>query len=328
MSDKTLYVIVPVFNGEQFLERCINSILNQTFLNYVVLFINDGSTDNSLEILHRYESKKIIVIDQKNMGVSAARNAGLDFIKEKDCLLTFLDADDYIDNDYFEVLVNGLYNNNVDIYCCSYVSEYIDRCRKVKHISTDSKLTTFEATNLLVLDRTIQSHSPCKIYKKFVWEDVRYPVGVAWMEDQATIFKTFCRANNGVFVSNYAGYHYWQGSSACRGNKITNKRVLDSLKGYLEPYLFEYSNFTIKEKNTLHSSAANALASVYLMLIPYLKKRQFTNEERVSYIKIKKIIKSNKIIRDFQAKNKNEKLKKMAYIFVRPFYSILYKLFS
>lgn len=325
---KQLYIIVPVYNGEKYIERCILSILSQSYHDFIVIFVDDGSIDNTYNILKKYESNNFFVLKQKNKGVSAARNVALDFIKEEDCYISFLDADDYIDNDYFETLVNGIENNKVDIYCCSYTLQKENSSRKIIQIDRDSKLNSFKATELLVSDRSIQSHSPCKIYNKYVWNDVRYPVGVAWMEDQATIFKTFYNAKKGIYISNYSGYHYWQGESACRGHAITNKRFFDSVFGYLEPYTFDYANYSESEKNTLKMKAGDALVNTYLMLLPYIKKSQFSIEEKNKYKEIKFLIKNNKLIRKFHPLSKKEKMKKAAYLYARPFYSFLYKLFS
>lgn len=325
---KQLYVIIPVYNGERYVERCISSLLAQTYSKFTTIFVDDGSTDDTFSILKKYENDNFKIIKQENKGVSAARNAALDFIKDDDCYISFLDADDYIDDDYFETLVTGIENNDVDIYCCSYTLQKENSSRKVIQIEKEEKFSNFKATELLVADRSIQSHSPCKIFNKYVWNDVRYPVGVAWMEDQATIFKTFHNAKKGIFISNYAGYRYWQGESACRGHVITNKRFFDSIFGYLEPYIFNYENFSDFENNLLKKKAGDALVNTYLMLLSYIKKSKFSAEEKNKYKQLKSIFKNDKLIRKFTPLTRKEKMKKVAYLYARPFYSLLYKLFS
>lgn len=327
---RKINVIIPVFNGEKYIIRCINSILSQSYKYFEIICINDGSTDSTLSLLEAIKDERLKVINQKNNGVSAARNTALEMIDfNEDSYITFVDADDYIEQDYFEILVDFIEKNSVDLSCCSYSSSSSTRNKPVKHIEQDKILSSYEATNLLISDKTIQSHSPCKLYKSALWKNLRYPVGIAWMEDQATIFKTFYNAKNGVFVTNYAGYHYWQeGTSACRNNKIGNKRVLDSLEGYLQPYLFEYEKFSSMQRNEIKTNAANAFVSVFLMLFPYVKKSKMSKEEKEKFCYFIGFIKNNKLIKKFKPATKKEKMKKMAYIYCRPFYKLLYKLFS
>lgn len=320
-----IYVIIPIYNGEQYIDRCLSSVFEQTYKNIKIICVNDGSKDKSLDILQSYKDR-IILLNQKNSGVSVARNSGLDYVDSlsEDCLVSFVDVDDYLDKDYFERLYGMLIENVCDISCCSFVYQTLAKSKPHKQIDDDKKLSYIDATKTLVEDRTIQSHSHCKLYKSFVWKNIRFPIGVAWMEDQATIFKTFVNAKNGVFVSNYCGYHYWQeGSSACRSS-ISNKRILDSIKGYFEPYNFKYP-FEDKE---VRQASINALANVYLMMYPRLNKKTLSESERLEFLKIRNDIKKLKIIKFYQPINKKEKMKKFVFCFFKPFYKMLYKIYG
>ena len=95
-------IIIPVYNNEQYIEKCIQSVLNQTFENFEVIVINDGSTDKSGEILEKLnrEDSRIILIEQKNQGVAVARNRGMNKATGK--YITFVDGDDYLKNNYIE----------------------------------------------------------------------------------------------------------------------------------------------------------------------------------------------------------------------------------
>ena len=106
-------VIVPVYNLEDYIERCVESIISQTYTNIEIILINDGSVDSSLEKCMEYAKKdnRIIVLDQKNKGVSAARNLGLDKATGK--YVTFVDGDDCIHGKYIEILISGFNNANV-----------------------------------------------------------------------------------------------------------------------------------------------------------------------------------------------------------------------
>lgn len=108
-------VVVPVYNAKHFLERCVNSIKSQTCSQWEVIFVNDGSTDGSLEVLHSLcgEDERFRIVNKENGGASAARNVGIDEARAK--YITFIDADDSVDERYVELLLDGLENYHVDL---------------------------------------------------------------------------------------------------------------------------------------------------------------------------------------------------------------------
>lgn len=107
MNEK-ISVIIPVYNCEKYLNKCVDSVLNQTYTNYEIILIDDGSTDRSSEICDKYEkvSKKVKVLHQKNSGVSQARNNGVDIAEGK--YICFLDSDDYIEKEYFKFAIEKM----------------------------------------------------------------------------------------------------------------------------------------------------------------------------------------------------------------------------
>ena len=119
MNDK-ISIIVPVYNVEKYLDECIQSIINQTHKNIEIILINDGSTDNSLSILRKYEGidKRIIVINQENKGLSASRNIGIK--KSTGKYISLIDADDIIHPRMIELLYKEIKNNNCDISICMF----------------------------------------------------------------------------------------------------------------------------------------------------------------------------------------------------------------
>ena len=121
-----------------------------------------------------------------------------------------------MDKEYLTALLMILKNNDADIVCSSFFFSKNNSDKAFKQVEQNTKLTKIEATKILLEDRSIQSHSHCKLYKKEMWNNIRFPIDIISMEDQATIYKTFLNANC-VFISNYAGYHYVQeGESICR----------------------------------------------------------------------------------------------------------------
>ena len=129
MDKRLISVIIPVYNTADYLPRCLDSILNNTYRNLEVICINDGSRDNSLEILNAYSEKDshVRVINQENGGISAARNNAMDLASGE--YIAFVDSDDWVHSHYFEVLLNGLLLHRADIAVCretevySYVEE-------------------------------------------------------------------------------------------------------------------------------------------------------------------------------------------------------------
>lgn len=119
-------VIIPIFNAEKTLKRCLDSILNQTFKNFEIICVNDGSQDKSIDILKEYKEKdnRIIIIQQENKGVSSARNAGIKIAKGK--YITFIDSDDWIEP-YTYMSVKQQMNNNYDIIRIEQMKDNLKR---------------------------------------------------------------------------------------------------------------------------------------------------------------------------------------------------------
>ena len=115
MENKKISVVVPVYNVEDYIENNIKSLLNQTYKNFEIIYIDDGSTDNSLNILNMFKKidSRIKVIHQENSGVSHSRNVGIEYSNGE--YITFIDADDFVDNDYLEYLLNLISKNHSDM---------------------------------------------------------------------------------------------------------------------------------------------------------------------------------------------------------------------
>jgi glycosyltransferase involved in cell wall biosynthesis len=121
MESPEVSIIVPVYNSEKFIYRCIDSILAQTFTNFECIFNDDGSTDKSSAICENYSKSdnRFIVIHQENSGVSATRNKGLEIARGK--YICFVDSDDYVKNNMLEKLVSAMNSSQADVVCCGYI---------------------------------------------------------------------------------------------------------------------------------------------------------------------------------------------------------------
>ena len=149
-NSKIISIIVPIYNSEKYLERCINSILNQTYTNFELILINDGSKDSSLKICRKYASKdnRIVVIDKENEGVSIARNMGIQRAKGE--LISFVDADDYIEKTFLEDMLNVMSKYNVDYVTCGYNRVYDDHTEHINNDLSEICMTSYEYLNNLL----------------------------------------------------------------------------------------------------------------------------------------------------------------------------------
>lgn len=137
MSTPLISIIVPVYNVSDFLPQCLDSLIKQSYQNIEIIAVNDGSTDNSLEILNRYTQafSQIRIISQANAGLSAARNTGIAASNGE--YLCFVDSDDWIDTDTCQKAIEAVQKNNVDIVCWNYVKEYRHDSISVQCIKTN-----------------------------------------------------------------------------------------------------------------------------------------------------------------------------------------------
>ena len=127
-KDNKISVIIPVYNVEKYLRRCLESVINNTYTNLEIICINDGSSDNSLKILNEYAARdsRVVVFSKSNGGLSSARNKGIK--KSTGEYITFIDSDDWVHPQFFEILIQSLQNDNTDAAICGFsqVEKYED----------------------------------------------------------------------------------------------------------------------------------------------------------------------------------------------------------
>jgi len=160
----TFSLIIPVYNVEKYLEHCLQSVQNQTFKNFETIIINDGSTDNSSEIIEKFKNKinNLQIIHQQNKGVSHSRNIGIKHATGK--WICFLDSDDYISNEYFFIL-NKYISDEIDIIEFNF--ETVDDNQKKKSDITKNVVPYF--SNVAVWS---------KCFKKELFDNVKFPEGI------------------------------------------------------------------------------------------------------------------------------------------------------
>ena len=208
-------IIVPVYNVENYIDRCVESLVNQTYRNIEIILVNDGSLDDSLTLLEKWEMKdrRVVVVNKKNGGLSDARNAGMKVAKGDYYL--FIDSDDFVDIHMCEQMVSSLHEHESDIVVCDMKYLYDDGEEKFASGGDFVCENVIENPKLI----TINNSACNKLYKKELFEDVQFPVG-RYYEDLALIPSLLYKAKR-VSKVDEPFYIYYQrrGSIAHSANK-------------------------------------------------------------------------------------------------------------
>lgn len=220
--NELISVIVPVYNVESCIEKCIKSIIGQTYQNLEIILVDDGSIDKSGQICDEYAQvdRRIQVIHKRNEGPSEARNSGLEICKGR--YIGFVDGDDWLASDMYEFLYQTLLEYQADVVVCGHYIEgdegvYASEC-------ADGSLKVYnshEAVCAVVKDEEIHSYAWDKLYKKELFDGIRYPTG-RYVQDIFTTYKVFMNAAK-VVCNNQPKYYYYQRKDSIqrtRGSKL------------------------------------------------------------------------------------------------------------
>ncbi|MDD6388172.1 MAG: glycosyltransferase family 2 protein [Bacilli bacterium] len=213
-------IIVPVYNAQKYLKKCINSIINQTYKNIEILLINDGSIDNSLEICKEYEKKdsRIIVINKKNKGVSNTRNVGIK--KSTGDYIVFIDSDDWFELDAIETMYNIIKEKNLDMVRFNYQING-------KPQTSYTNVTDFEKN---ILNGNIPAYVCIFIFKKQFIKNILFKEDISMMEDTTFIVELLEKKPK-LLLSDKVIYNYYlREDSLSRGKKNYKKNIKDILK--------------------------------------------------------------------------------------------------
>lgn len=257
-----LSIIVPIYNVEQYLDRCIHSILNQTYQNLEIILVDDGATDCSGAIADSYaaKDKRIKVFHKENGGLSDARNYGLEHVTGD--YILFIDSDDFIVNIMCERLITVASSNNADIVSCNYYIYRGDDDISIHTMSVQDDKRTF--TGMDMLRYYLLKTEPFdlnvvwnKIFKLDLFngvEPVRFPKGRV-QEDNFTIFRLFLNANSIVTV-NEPLYYYVQRAGSIMAN-FTRRFMIDTIESHM--YMSDYlMNHCSSVKNELQLYLLNS----------------------------------------------------------------------
>ena len=256
-------VIVPIYNVEDYLNRCVDSIINQTYKNLEIILVDDGSPDNCPQMCDDYAKKdsRIRVVHKENGGLSDARNAGMKVATGE--YVSFIDSDDYISLDFYETLLETIVDNDSDIVECGVVKFYEDN--NFDEYNDDLKVTNYETVDALdglIIENPFKQHVWNKLYKSSVALDIPYAVGKL-NEDEFWTYQVFGKAKK-VTRINKTMYYYFQRNGSIMGNGY-NIRRLDALEGKMNRQAYIEKNFpvlTTKAKVDLYGSCMFAYQCV------------------------------------------------------------------
>ena len=299
--NKLISIIVPIYNVELYLKRCIDSILNQTYTNSEIILVDDGSLDNCPQICDDYEKKdsRIKVIHKENGGLSEARNVGLKMASGD--YISFIDSDDYIDNTMYEKMINKLLEYNADIVECGTNYVYDNQVVKYKGANIEKECNAENALKGLILGDSFQQTVWNKIYKKNIIQDILFEKGKINEEDIWT-YIVFSRCNKLVSITEPL-YFYIQRANSIMGQNYSIKR-LDGVEARYRRLIFiknnYYSLYNFEKKSFFFYCLYNCQCILrcknksdkikgYNIIQSYIKKIDFNSKEQ-SKMSLKEIV--------------------------------------
>ena len=253
-------MIVPVYNTEPYLRKCLDSIIVQTYENLEILIIDDGSTDQSGRICDEYTNDtRVKVFHTKNRGLSAARNKGLD--EANGDWIGFVDSDDWIDPDMYEILLQTAKKTGADIVECGVYEEYPGETQKKEKKS--KKLTGSKAVEALLREE-ISDNVWNKLWRRQCFNDMRFPENRLF-EDIVTTYKVFLQVEYVQLVEE-CKYHYLQRESGLSKSHYM-KNLVDYWLAHHERYLDLESIVCKESEQDLFRGCAGAAARAWAYYI-------------------------------------------------------------
>lgn len=243
--DCTISVIVPVYNSEKYLKRCIDSILNQTYKAIELILVDDGSPDNCGKICDEYakKDKRVRVIHKTNAGVSAARNSGLEIASGN--YATFVDSDDYIEPEMYSNMMEKVHQYNCDVVMCDCIKDFTDHSEIYTHdiragFYDKEQLVNEYYPHLLMMENieypaTISNY--LILFNRNKLGNLRYVVGVRYSEDLLFGAQLVYNTDSFYYMKEQAYYHYYMNPTSA-----THKFTVDKWNDYKTLH-FEINNY-------------------------------------------------------------------------------------
>lgn len=290
-------LIIPAYNVEKYIKKCLDSVLNQTYNNYEIIIINDGSTDNTSKILESYKSnKKIKIINQENKGLSNARNTGVS--NAKGDYILFIDSDDFIEKELLEILNKTIKDEDLVRFQIRILDETNKIIKEYKE-ETFNNLNGIEAFNKLSKYNLVEL-AVCYAYKKDTFLKNNYKFEEKTYHEDFGLIPYIIISSKKVTSINYIGYNYLQRKNSIMNNTDYEKEIKksnDVLKHYKN--LIKWSQ-NIEGDLTIYKSF---IANSVILKSLNLKEKDYKN-----YIKK---LKEYKVYDNLLTNNKENKIKKI-----------------
>lgn len=301
---KIISIIVPIYKVEKYLDRCINSILNQTFKDFELILVDDGSPDRCGDICEKYakKDKRIKVIHKENGGLSDARNAGLDIATGK--FIGFIDSDDFIHKDMYMVLYDAIIKSKSDISQCKF--KYFSKEDELnKNIINDRKYEIYNNINAIeeIIDnKNLNTNVWNKLYKRELFNDIRFPKGKIH-EDEFVTYKVFYRAKTVSYVNKELYYYFSNDTGIMKNLNINSK--FDWIEAIEERNEFLLS---IKEKSLFNKSNSYLFFNLIKIRYNIKKSEELKNKSQMYNLVNEKIKYSLNEISDKSSYSKLNKI--------------------
>lgn len=250
-------VIVSVYNAEAYLDKCLQSILQQTFTDFEVILINDGSQDKSTEICEKYAQmdKRIRLSHQENRGISATRNISLGFASAP--YIIWVDADDWIEPDLLAEMKKTIDQTSADIIIFDFCVVKSDSCEKHTLQHHEGFLNKQVAMSELALDNDMQSYLWNKAFKRSLFDDIGFPDIYRLMEDYAIMHLLFHKAATFYYLPKSLYYYLERLGSTCRPLGYDAQKEHENIQITLQRMSF------LNEKYPLISHADTLIAPIH-----------------------------------------------------------------
>ncbi len=270
-------VIIPVYNSERYLTKCLDSVGRQDFKNFEVIIIDDGSTDSSIEIIKEFTNKYLNFkyIQQENMGASAARNKGIKISKGK--FISFIDSDDFVDKDFLKDMYKEALDKECDVVCCGYSTYYPKKNIVIKDLFMLSSgvYKPYKFLNIMIRDFRIHYTMWNKLWKRDLFENNNIEYPKMCFEDISTVPKLIYYSNKIAVISK--SYYYYTNNKDSLVHTVNVSQLNDYIKSLAMLRLFLeneniYNDFKLSYKlYTLRLFICN-LKMIFLI---YKKNRDF-----------------------------------------------------
>ncbi len=276
-------IIIPVFNTAKYLHRLIESLLNQTLDDIELIFINDGSTDESQSILENYAllKSRFTVINRENEGVSCARNFGLSIAKGE--YIGFVDSDDFVDLNMFSILYSKAKQTDSDVVCCGYFYFWENKKKQMCDVE-EMTISNEVAISYLLDNEVIGMSACCKLFRRSILFNTKFPENIKINEDRLFVFRSFTNAKNVTIIGD--PLYYYCVNKVSSSHDSFKSSPLDGLRVSREMY--EIIN--IEYPRIISNSYADVVKTSFLILISMYKSNShlsFSDEfiEAVNVIK-------------------------------------------